>query len=110
MLRKIFKKIHHFTRTELAVEEIVIILIICLLCSAALAAKVFLPIRAGIVQCGTKADLTESCRRDARCCVLMENSGMSTAPAIEQMHNMDESQDNVPLTIIDEDKPITTME
>lgn len=106
-MKKIFKKVHHFTRTELAIEEIVIILIICLLCSAALAAKVLLPIRAGIVQCGTKAELSESCQRDARCCALMENSNTSTS--IEQMHTEPPEEDSQTQTI-DDEAPVTNVE
>lgn len=107
-MKKIFKKVHHFTRTELAIEEIVIIVIICLLCSAALAAKALLPIRAGIVQCGTRAELSESCRRDTRCCALMEKSG-SPSDAIETMHDMD-APEGEPVETINDDAPVTTVE
>ena len=109
-MKKIFKKIHHFTRFELAIEEIIIIIIICVLCSAALAAKALLPIRAGIVQCGSKAELSESCRRDARCCGLMENSGASSGPPENQMQETNAADEDPSLQTVDENGPFITVE
>jgi hypothetical protein len=68
-MKRIITKIHHFTRQELAVEEIIIVVLITLLATTALAASVIIPIRATIVQCGSRA---ERCREDRRCCALLE--------------------------------------
>lgn len=76
-MKRIVRKIHHFSKKELALEEIVIITIVCLLTTGAFAAKILIPIRAGIIQCGHREDLPDSCRRDTRCCLLLEQAGMS---------------------------------
>src|SRR5687768_18261418 len=69
-------KMHHFTRWELAAEEVVIVVIICVLLTATcFAASALLPIRASLVQCGPRADLPAKCREDQRCCALLERRG-----------------------------------
>ncbi len=71
-MRKLKKTIHHFTKIELATEEIIIIVIICLLASVALSASAILPITARFVQCGHQKDLPEACQKDRRCCAFLE--------------------------------------
>jgi hypothetical protein len=92
-MKRIIHKIHHFTKKELAIEEILIITVMCVLGTGALAAKVLMPIRAHIVQCGEREDLSRSCREDARCCALLEQAGgaamsLSPAPASRTIQDM----------------------
>lgn len=75
-MKRIRKKIHHFTKRELAAEEVIIIVFICfVLAVGAYAASVILPIKTEIVQCGAREDLPEMCRKDSRCCALLNQSG-----------------------------------
>lgn len=70
------KKMHHFTKWELATEEVAIIVILSVLFTATcFAASALLPIRAALVQCGSRADLPVKCREDQRCCALLERRG-----------------------------------
>jgi hypothetical protein len=71
-MKRVIRKIHHFTKRDLAAEEIIIIIFVCVLAAAALAASAILPIRATIVQCGPQEDLPAKCREDQRCCALLE--------------------------------------
>ena len=77
-MKRIVRKIHHFTKRELVAEEVIVFLIISLLAGFALAASAVLPVRAGVVQCGAKEELSQSCREDERCCALLEMSGFSS--------------------------------
>lgn len=82
-MKTLYKLIHHhFTKRELAAEEVVIIIVICILLAAgSYAAKALLPVRVNLVQCGSRTDLPEACRRDQRCCALLEQSGGTALPA-----------------------------
>ena len=67
-MKKLIRKIHHFTKRELVIEEVIIIVIFCLLAAAAFAASAILPIRATVIQCGSRGELQEKCREEQRCC------------------------------------------
>lgn len=86
-MKRLKNKIHHFTKRELAAEEIIIIFLICFVMAVgSYAASVYLPIKTEILQCGAREDLPEMCQKDARCCALLNQSGgaesesMTTAP------------------------------
>lgn len=83
-MKRVKKKIHHFTKRELAAEEIIIIFLICFVMAVgSYAASVYLPIKTEIVQCGVREDLPEMCQKDSRCCALLNQSGgaaVTTAP------------------------------
>jgi len=74
-MKRVIRKIHHFTKRDLAAEEIIIIIFVCALAAAAFAASAFLPIRTTIVQCGSRDELPAKCREDHRCCALLETVG-----------------------------------
>lgn len=73
MKRLIRKTHHHLTKMEIFSEEvIIIILFLLLMMGAAVAASVVMPIRATVIQCGPPAELEKSCRKDIRCCDLLD--------------------------------------
>lgn len=73
MKRLIRKTHHHLTKMEILSEEVLIIIaFLLLMMGAALAASVVMPIRATVIQCGPRDTLEKSCRRDIRCCELMD--------------------------------------
>lgn len=84
-MKRLIKRVHHFTRCELVLDEILILLtLVCILSAAALAAVVVLPIRATIVQCGEREDLPAKCREDERCCRLLEQSATGSVTLYPQ--------------------------
>lgn len=75
-MKRVIKKIHHFTKCELITEEILIIFLVCVVLAAVgFAANAFMPVRASIVNCGRAEDVPLKCREDQRCCTLMESTG-----------------------------------
>lgn len=72
IMKHLIHKVHHFTRRELLIEEIVIILFCIFSWAAALAATALIPVQVNIVNCGTRAELPARCEADSRCCVLLK--------------------------------------
>ena len=60
------------TRKTLIIEDLVILVVICLLAGFAFASSALLPISVTIVNCGAKNELEESCLSDSRCCILLD--------------------------------------
>lgn len=80
-MKKLVKKIHHFTGWELAIEEVVVILITLFILAGVCFAGAIgrMPARVNIVQCGSRKDLTQTCKADARCCALLEKAGNNSS-------------------------------
>ncbi len=60
------------TRKTLIIEDLVILVVICLLAGFAFASSALLPISVTIVNCGAKNEMEESCLSDSRCCILLD--------------------------------------
>ncbi|MBI2234247.1 MAG: hypothetical protein HYU57_04515 [Micavibrio aeruginosavorus] len=73
-MKQLIQKVHHFTRRELLLEEIVIILFCLLFWAAAFAATALVPVQVNIINCGTRAELPARCEADARCCALLKGN------------------------------------
>lgn len=102
-------KTHHFTKWELAAGETAIIVIICVMLTAAcLAAPALLPIRVKIVQCGARADLPAKCREEQHCCALLEQGGgsRSTPAAHKKFYESSVTEPSADLTLPEENHAI----
>lgn len=73
-MKHFLHKVHHFTKRELLIEEIVIIVFCLFFWAAAFAATALIPVQVNIVNCGTRAELPARCEADARCCTLLKGN------------------------------------
>lgn len=72
---------HHFTKRELAIEELLlIILCLTLFGTIVLGAGAILPAKATLLNCGARAELEKSCRKDERCCVFLTGGTAALPP------------------------------
>ncbi len=64
---------HHFSKTELTIEKIVIIVVVCtMLALATWAAEVLLPVQVNIVRCVTQEERIRMCNERSLCCNLVD--------------------------------------
>jgi len=64
---------HHFTKRELALEEILIIAVCLLLALAAFAAEALLQVQVNIVRCVSQEERIQMCRERSLCCEYIDD-------------------------------------
>lgn len=90
------KNHHHFTKTELVLEEIIIVVAICFLfAAAALGSEALLPVKVSIVRCVTEKERLNMCEQRELCCHLIDKG---RNPSLQSFPGDDNGLDYQPTT------------
>lgn len=75
---------HHFSKAELALEEIIIIIVCVVLTLAALAAEALVPVQVNIVRCVTSEERVKMCTERSLCCQYIDEADQDRSSPSEQ--------------------------